>query len=176
MTYIGIDNGVSGAIAIIRDGVVRIHKAPTICRAKGKGKKLLDEPAMWHLLQWIGDEEEKAFAVIELAKAYPPRVRKRAQGSTSAISIGRGDGLWRGMLVAAGIPYQVVSPRKWQAALFVGVDRKDTKAASVIVAKRLFPSVSLRANDRCRKDDHNMADALLLAEYARRCYGEQTNK
>ena len=154
-TFIGIDPGKKGAIAIIDDAVT-VHKAPVV--ESKKGKTGYDEPGMWDFLRHI----EHGFTAIEQVQSFPE------QGSSSAVSIGFGQGLWRGMLVAAGIPYHVVGPRTWQKALLVDVDKSDTKAASIIVAKRLFPGVSLRATDRCQKDDHNMADALLIAEYARR--------
>ena len=164
MTYIGIDNGVHGAIAII-DAAVTVHKTPAIKPSKGKGKVQLDEAGMWELLRDVDPSE--AFAATERVQARPK------QGRSSAIATGRGDGLWRGMLVAAGIPYAVVGPRTWQGVLLRDVAKSDTKAASVIVAKRLFPGVSLLPTDKCRRADHNMADALLLAEYARRTHCNQ---
>jgi hypothetical protein len=36
------------------------------------------------------------------------------------------------------------------------------------VCRRLFPGVSLRATPRCTTDHDGMAEALLIAEYARR--------
>jgi hypothetical protein len=43
-----------------------------------------------------------------------------------------------------------------------------SKNTSIAVCKRLFPDVSLLPSERCRKDHDGMAEALLMAEYARR--------
>ena len=42
------------------------------------------------------------------------------------------------------------------------------KNTSIDVCKRLFPQVSLLPSGKCRKDNDGMAEALLMAEYARR--------
>ena len=57
----------------------------------------------------------------------------------------------------AGIPFDEVTPRKWQKALGCasGGDKKVTKAR----AQELFPTVRMT---------HAIADAYLIAEYCRR--------
>ena len=45
----------------------------------------------------------------------------------------------------------------------------DQKARAIIIAQRLFPTVSL-----ARKKDHGRAEALLIAEYARRHWSGAT--
>ena len=44
----------------------------------------------------------------------------------------------------------------------------DTKSTSINAARRLFPNIDLRKNERCTKTDDNKVDSLLMAEYARR--------
>lgn len=100
----------------------------------------------------------KAKAVLERAGARP------GQGVTSMFSFGENYGFIRGLLEANGIPYEIVHPQKWKKHFSVTSD----KNTSVKVAKRLFPDVDLRKNYRCRKDHDGSAEALLLAEYARR--------
>ena len=56
-------------------------------------------------------------------------------------------------------------PKRWKAEFIL--NGKD-KAASVETCRRLFPGVALRPSERCRKDSDGMAEALLMAEYARR--------
>ena len=36
---------------------------------------------------------------------------------------------------------------------------------SILAAKRLYPTVSLKRTERCSNDDDNIADSLLLAAY-----------
>ena len=80
-------------------------------------------------------------------------------------SFGQSFGFILGVLTAYGIPYQLVPPRKWKAEF--GLLHTE-KQASVDVAKRLFPRVSLLPTERCRKESDGMSDAVLMAEYARR--------
>ena len=69
-----------------------------------------------------------------------------------------------GLLKANGIPYQLVRPQKWKKEYSITAN----KNTSIEVCKRLFPNVSLLPTERCRKDHDGLAEALLMAEFARR--------
>jgi crossover junction endodeoxyribonuclease RuvC len=86
------------------------------------------------------------------------------QGVTSTFNFGENFGWIQGVLDAYGVPYELVRPQKWKKEFSVTAD----KNSSIAVCKRLFPDVSLKRNERCMKDDDNLAEAILLAEYARR--------
>ena len=86
------------------------------------------------------------------------------QGVVSMFTFGTGWGRIMGVLDALRIPYELVRPQKWKKAFSVTSD----KNSSIAVCKRLFPDVSLKRTERCVKDDDGMAEALLMAEYARR--------
>jgi crossover junction endodeoxyribonuclease RuvC len=79
-------------------------------------------------------------------------------------NFGENFGFICGVLEALKIPYELVRPQKWKR-MFSCTSDKNT---SIEVAKRLFPSAQLMRTDRCRKPDDGMAEALLMAEYARR--------
>lgn len=85
------------------------------------------------------------------------------QGVTSMFHFGENFGYIRGLLEAFEIPYELVRPQKWKKEF--GISDKNS---SVECCKRLFPVVDLRRTERCRKDDDGLAEALLMAEYARR--------
>lgn len=87
------------------------------------------------------------------------------QGIAGAFSFGKSAGYIEGVLSACDIGYQLVSPQKWKKEF--SLIRKD-KSASIAVCKKLFPKVSLRRTAKCRTDSDGMAEALLMAEYARR--------
>ena len=98
-------------------------------------------------------------ACVEKVGAMP------GQGVTSMFNFGQGFGFILGVLAALGIGVQLVPPGTWKKEFsLVGKD----KAASIEVCRRLFPGVNLRASEQCRKDSDGMAEALLMAEYARR--------
>lgn len=88
----------------------------------------------------------------------------RGNGVTSSFVFGKTYGWLLGMLDTLGIPYQAVSVQKWKKEFGLTSD----KSKSVEVCRRLFPTVNLKRTDRCKKDDDNIAEAVLLCEYARR--------
>ena len=101
---------------------------------------------------------ELAVACVEHVGAMP------GQGVTSMFNFGQNFGYIKGLLEAFQIPYELVRPQKWKKEFGITGD----KNSSIEVCKRLFPGVSLRRTERFRKDDDGMAEALLMAEYARR--------
>jgi len=147
MLYIGIDNGVSGAIAALcSDGsVFRVDKAPAT-----DAELLQLFRALTESLEQPGTGWE-VFAVLEHAQSFPK------MGSSSAFNYGRGYGAMQMALHAAEIPFDIVVPRKWQAALscLSAGDKNVTKRR----AEQLFPKLKIT---------HAIADALLMAEYCRR--------
>ena len=87
------------------------------------------------------------------------------QGVKGIFTFGKAAGYIEGVLIACEIGFQLVPPQKWKKEFtLIGKD----KGASIAVCKRLFPGVNLKRTDKCRTDSDGMAEALLMAEYARR--------
>ena len=78
-------------------------------------------------------------------------------GVVSAFTFGRGYGQLEGVLQGLLLPYERVTPGKWQRAM--GCLSKGDKNVTKRRAQELFPQV---------KVTHAIADALLIAEYGRR--------
>lgn len=106
---------------------------------------------------WRFDPVEP-FCVVEHVNAMP------GQGVTSCFSFGQNFGFIIGLLTAFRIPYELVRPQKWKKEFGCTSD----KNTSIEVAQRLFPDVDLRRTENCRKPHDGKAEALLLAEHARR--------
>ncbi len=159
ITYLGIDNGVSGALAFYKPATLTLISVPmpTVKAKKGKGFKT--EYDLPQILAIIRQFPHIRFAVLEKAQAYP------RQGSVSNFSIGKGYGLMEGMLASLGIPYQVVHPKTWQKKMFEGMPHDDTKQASILTAQRLFPGVSFKASDKSTILHNGMTDAALMAHF-----------
>ena len=102
--------------------------------------------------------DNPCFAVVEKVGAMPK------QGISSTWVFAENFGYIQGVLHALGIPFQLVPPRVWKKEFSLNSD----KAKSIEVCHRLFPEVSLKRTARSRNDDNNLAEALLMAEYARR--------
>lgn len=86
---------------------------------------------------------------------------------TSMFRFGENYGFIQGLLAAYAIPYELVTPQKWKREFQITGD----KNSAVDVCRRLFPGVSLRRTERCKKDHDGMAEALLMAEYVKRKLG-----
>lgn len=156
MIYIGIDPGKNGGIAVIHD---KFPKPFDISVYKYSDDDLIDVIAICTKGASIAvhrDEEIKC--VLEKVNAMP------GQGVVSMFNFGQNFGFIQGVLKAYEIPFELVPPQKWKKEFSVTSD----KNTSIEVAKRLFPGVNLKATERCKKDHDGMAEALLMAEYARR--------
>ena len=175
MIFIGIDPGKKGAIAIIKvenNSIfnIVIYSCPVI--NVGKGKKVKMEYLVSDMVEIINYaglyivDTKDIFCIIEKVHAMPK------QGVSSMFSMGIGFGLWQGILTALSIPYELVTSQRWKKEMLKDMPGDNQKAKSIIAAKRLFPNVSLKRTDRSRKDDDGLAEALLLAEYARRNFGK----
>ena len=142
--YLGADPGASGALAVVdADGAPVAHVK-------------LDEtpPDVWSWLELYAAGIRHA--VLERVSAMP------RQGVASTFKFGVSYGRVQGFLIAAGVPFEEVTPGVWQRKLgcLSGGDKNITKRR----AQELFPSVKIT---------HHVADAFLLAEYARRAAAER---
>lgn len=139
--FLGVDPGASGGIAILNDEglILDARKIPE------HEADIID-----HIRIWRRTCQNRS-AMIERVSASPQ------MGVVSAFSFGRSYGMLRMALTAAGIPFDEVSPIKWQNAMDcrTGGDKNVSKRK----AQELFPTHKL---------NHYIADALLLAEYGRR--------
>ncbi len=152
MIYIGIDPGKKGALAVIDTEA----PAPVIAVPFSESG---------YLAELRGIDPGKSIVALEKVAAMP------GQGVTSMFNFGCGYGWLQGILEALRFPYELVPPQRWKRAFGVTSD----KHTSIRAAQRLFPGVSLLASPRCRIENDGMAEALLLAEYARRNLGRNTN-
>jgi len=152
--YLGIDPGVSGALAVIDGTDVRLFDVPT---RKAKVGSVYLAGAMADLVRQQIDcgEPRGCFAMLEEVSIRP------GESGRSALKIGKGSGIWEGVLAGASVPYEMPLPAVWKREFrLIGLD----KVASRARACELFPEY--RAELLKRRPDYS--EALLLAEYARR--------
>lgn len=164
MIYLGIDPGLNGALVALDPSstvsLVTIVDTPTLTVVGKTGKRReYDTHAMAKALREFDDaaEPNEIFALAELVHAMP------GQGVRSMFTMGRGVGVWEGLLCGIGIPFAFVTPQRWKKALMDGMGKD--KDAARLTAMRLFPSI---AGSFARKKDDGRAEAMLIAEYARR--------
>lgn len=144
MIYIGIDPGKKGAIALLSGDTIHVSTF--------YGKRYAA------ILKSVAESDEGAICCLEHVGARP------GQGVTSMFSFGENFGFIQGLLTAYSIPFELVRPQKWKKEFSITAD----KNSSIDVCNRLFPDVSLLATPKCKKPSDGIAEALLMAEYAKR--------
>ena len=150
MIYIGLDPGLTGAIAaILPDNTIEFHDMPTL---EVKKKTQLDYAGLAHILRRYANRGQST-AAIELVGAMP------GQGVSSMFKFGQVYGAALGTLATLQIPYQCVTPPVWKRSFrLVGCEKDESRSRAL----ELFPECveHLRL-----KKHHGRADALLLAQW-----------
>lgn len=165
--YIGIDPGVSGAIAFETDFSCGVLDIPTR-REEVKGKKnksgnprtrnVYDLISIAAILQQILPDSPgwDVWAYCENTNAHPD------QAVTAIWAQAQGIMLWPAMLAGMRTICTLVHPQRWKKEL--GLLKTD-KEASLVLARELYPDL----RDRLKfKKDHNRAEALLIMEFGKR--------
>jgi crossover junction endodeoxyribonuclease RuvC len=146
---IGIDIGVQGAVAILDQSgaLVEIHDMPVL-RDGPAGRRAVNAP----LLASIVFASHATVAFVEHVSARP------GEGAVGAFSFGRSRGVIEGVLAAAGIRCQFLTPPCWKRA--VGLPPGRDKDASRAAAIQRWPA---KAELFARKRDVDVAEASLIA-------------
>lgn len=148
--FMGVDPGKSGGIAVVGDGSAAAYKMPET------------ETDTYQLFLQEGSATK--FAVIEKVTSRP------GDGVVSMFKFGMGYGGLRMALIAAGIPFEEVTPRTWQKGLDIPPRKKTgrgienhTQFKNRLKAKaqQLFPDLNVTLAT---------CDALLISEFCRRTY------
>jgi crossover junction endodeoxyribonuclease RuvC len=88
----------------------------------------------------------------------------RDQGRSSIFNFGDGWGMWKGICVGLGLPYELVTPQRWTKEMLAGM--KGGKGSSIVRALELFPKAQVRGPRGGALDGR--ADALLIAAFGAR--------
>lgn len=166
--YVGIDNNPSGAVAHLFPD----HRQATVVDMPTfslGGLDCVDEVALWE--RYIEPHMPNVFVIFEQGQKNP------LFGTKGNYTNGASFRAVHAMLRLMRVRHQLVNPKTWQKVMFkdvplgqipkVGKDSKETKDASVYVARNLFPHINF-VPPRCKNPNDNWSDALLLAEYERR--------
>ena len=155
MKIIGIDPGLTGAIAVLEDKkVIELFEMPVMAEGK-KNKRQLNSAQLVKLLKDNIDNKknEEVSVVVEQVNAMP------GQGVTSMFNFGQSFGAIKGICAALGLPIFFVRPSKWKKHFELINASKDSSRTKVI---EMYPVLSSRLS---KKKDVNKADAILIARY-----------
>lgn len=154
MIIIGIDPGITGAVAFFDNGrLAAVIDLPMIKLAVGKGFRNQMVPAILANEIWSRGTDAKHVYLEQVAS-------RPGEGAVGAFSFGRGFGQIEGILAGLDIPYTLVTPQKWKKAL--GVAAGSAKGASRMLASREFPEF---ASEFSRVKDDGRAESALIGLY-----------
>ena len=143
MRVIGIDPGLSGAIAILEEKkVIGVFEMPVMAEGK-KNKRQLNSAQLVNIIQDNLNNKEEAIIVVEQVNAMP------GQGVTSMFNFGQTFGAIKGVCAAL----------KWKKHFELINASKDSSRTKVI---EMYPTLS---NQLTKKKDVNKSDAILIARF-----------
>ena len=153
MKIVGIDPGLSGAIAILEDNkVLSLFDMPVMSEGK-KNKKQLNSAQLVNILRENILNSEDIAVVVEQVNAMP------GQGVTSMFNFGQTFGAIKGVSAALNLPIFFVRPSKWKKHFELINSSKDSSRTKVI---EMYPSLSSQLS---KKKDVNKSDAVLITRF-----------
>ena len=164
MKIIGIDPGLTGAIAIMQNKkVLDIIDMPVMAEGK-KNKRQLNSAQLVSIIKKNIESNEEVAVVVEQVNAMP------GQGVTSMFNFGQTFGAIKGVCAALELPIFFVRPSKWKKYFELINASKDSSRTKVI---EMYPSLS---NHLAKKKDVNKSDAILIARYFNETRLKDSNK
>ncbi len=153
MKIIGIDPGLSGAIAVLENNkVIDMFDMPVMSEGK-KNKRQLNSAFLVNLIKENINNNEEVAVIVEQVNAMP------GQGVTSMFNFGQTFGAIKGVCAALELPIFFVRPSKWKKHFELINSSKDSSRTKVI---EMYPKLS---NQLSKKKDVNKSDAILIARY-----------
>ena len=144
MKIIGVDPGLSGAIAVLENNkVLSLFDMPVMPEGK-KNKRQLNSAQLVKLLKDNISKNEEISVVIEQVNAMP------GQGVTSMFNFGQTFGAIKGICAALGLPVFFVRPSKWKKHFELINSSKDSSRTKAI---EMYPVLSnqLAKKKRCQQ-------------------------
>ncbi len=153
MRIIGIDPGLSGAIAVLHNNkVLKIYDMPVMSEGK-KNKRQLNSAQLVNIIKENIEKHEEINVVVEQVNAMP------GQGVTSMFNFGQTFGAIKGVCAALNLPIFFIRPSKWKKYFELINSSKDSSRTKAI---EMYPSI---ANQLSKKKDVNKSDAILIARF-----------
>lgn len=170
--FMAIDPGKTGSVVIISEDGSELYKfvVPLIQKEIDVARLSL------YIKRWSG--YIKHCVIEDVHQIF-------GVSSKANFQFGRALGLLEGIISVCEIPWSKVQPKTWQKEMWEGVRpvqintgkktkdgnikyKTDTKATSLLAAKRLFPKETFLATKRSSVPHDGIIDALLISEYCRR--------
>jgi len=151
MITIGIDPGLGGAIAFLKDGkYLAVKDMPIILKGSGVVKNEVNPQGLKLLLRTNVPADEYVTVALERVNAMP------GQGVSSVFSLGDSFGTARACVACCNYEMLYVAPRTWKKHFNLTSDKEMCRAAAI----KMFPEAELHL-----KKHVDRAEALLMARW-----------
>ena len=151
MITIGINPGLGGAIAFLKNGKYHaLEDMPIVLKGSGVVKNEVNPTALKSFLREHVPVEEYPFVALERVNAMP------GQGVSSVFSLGDSFGTARACVAACHYEMLYVAPRTWKKHFNLTSDKEMCRAAAI----KMFPEAELHL-----KKHVDRAEALLMARW-----------
>lgn len=149
-TILGIDIGVTGAIAQLDDNGALIDVFEMPCLHDGpKNRRTINAPLLAEIIF-------KSHARAAFVERVGPRPK---EGAVGAFAFGDSKGVVRGVLAAASIPVVWIAPSQWKRVIGIAAGKEGAKDAARAQAIRRWPSQAGRWK---HKNSDGLAEAALI--------------
>jgi hypothetical protein len=159
--YIGIDNGVSGALAVVTQYSNLLDATPMPVKAGPHGREV-DVKAVWDWMRdRIKERHDVCVIIEEPGGSKSAKAAKSMAGSFHAL---------RAICELKGLSYKRITPQSWQKSLLGKIPAGETKPRALAEVRSLWPDEDWLATPRCKTAHDGMVDAALIGEYGRRTW------
>lgn len=166
-TYIGIDNGTSGAIAALSpdDKFTILEPVKTIPLGR---RLLLDIQGNLEILKSIA---QTAGGLDKVVVTYEKQQMNRYFGTKGNFANGQNGEFWRVLLTLSGFSFALTHARTWQTGLLKAFrmslpEKADTKGAAQLFLAQRYPNIKLDGKFNATQRE-GIRDAMCLALWAR---------
>lgn len=156
---VGIDNGISGAIAILagRDLLAWL----SMPARKVKANNEVDVLTVWKFIATHVPSQQLQFLSVHIEEPLGSRFPKMLASMTGTFHA------LRVMCEMKGVRWTRVAARDWQKPM-LQCEKGQNKVAALALARRLWPEETWLPTPKCSVVHNGAVDAALIAEHARR--------
>ncbi len=163
MNYLGVDNGVSGGIALVdAEGVLRFSCSMPIQKTR-KGNEINVMELCRAIDQFHSQSRRWGDTNITVV-IEEPGGSKSAKAATSMAGAFHAT---RALVEHMRFKLVRITPQQWQKPM-LKCKTGDTKPVALQLASSLWPGADFKRTIACRTADMGIVDAALIAEWARR--------
>jgi len=162
--YIGIDNGISGGLVALSD-----HPGPPIAmlpmpsvRWRSRNEVDMRQVHLWFSEVCNGNLSNAVYIIEE---------PNNSRNASTAYSVASSFHSFRGFFEAKLLPFERITPQKWQRAMLGKVPAGESKLAALAKARSIWPGEKWLASPRSKVPNSGLIDAALIGEYGRLTYG-----